>query len=92
MTERIEITVYQDSDVGSLGADATQETLDGYCANLAEHLAEQFPAYDFAVEQTLGGKRGRQTVSGDATDEQLESIRDYVRDLTAGDGWVELLP
>lgn len=92
MHSRIEITVYQDSDVGSLGPDATHDTLDGYCANLAKHLSDKFPAYDFTVEQALGGRSKGLVVAGNASDEQLEPIREYVRDLTAGDGWTDLVP
>ena len=37
------ITVYIDQDYLALGPDATQDDLDNYAQNLAEHLAEKFP-------------------------------------------------
>lgn len=80
------ITVYQDSDFSSLGPDATQSDLDGFCSNLAAHLEERFPGKCIEVEQCLGGQRAGRICPAD------DEIDEYVREFNAGDGWVELLP
>lgn len=83
--ETIRCTVYVDQDFLTLGPDATQTDLDVYVENLATHLAERFPGREITIETILGGQRaGRVCPQDDAIDE-------YVRDLNAGDGWIELL-
>ncbi len=79
------ITVYQDSDAGSLGPSATQADLDGFCVNLAAHLSARFGVV-VEVDQIPGGKRAGRICP--ANDE----IEEYVRELNGGDGWVDLLP
>jgi hypothetical protein len=75
------ITVYISTD---LGPDYTQADLDGYAENLASHLHERF-GVDVEVEQVLGGGS-----RGPCPDN--DEIAQYVRDLQAGDGWIDLLP
>jgi hypothetical protein len=83
------ITVYQDADPSTLGEDTTKATLDGYCENLSARLEEQFPDLSFMVVQTLGSNR---RAHGHATDAQLDAVEAFVRDLTGGDGWIDLVP
>lgn len=83
---KVPATVYIDHDYLSLGPDATQADLDGYSQNLATHLAERFPGREITVEQVLGGKRAGRVCPGD------DEIDEYVRELQAGDDWVDLLP
>jgi len=80
-------TVRIDSDYSGLGAGATQETLDGYAENLAAKLADQY-GVTVEVVQDLGG-RG-QCVGPD--DEVAEQIHQAVRDIQAGNDWIDLLP
>jgi len=83
--ERTTVTVYQDSDVLSLGPEATQEDLDGFCANLAAHLADKF-GVAVEVEQRLGGELGGRVCP------ENDEIDEYVRELERGDGWLSFLP
>lgn len=78
------ITVYINEDYSTLGVGATQDDLDRYAENLEEHLSLRF-GRDVTVETCLGGERaGRKCLQDD-------EINDYVRELEAGDGWVEIL-
>lgn len=79
------IIVYQDSDYLSLGPEATQADLDGFCANLAEHLSEKF-AQPVEVEQRLGGKLAGRCCPAN------EEIDEYVTELCRGDDWMDFLP
>jgi hypothetical protein len=83
MTNMNSITVYIDSDYLALGCDATQDDLDTYAQNLAEHLVTQFPGKTIEVEQKLGGGR--------TPCPENEEIDEYVRDFQAGDDWTDLL-
>lgn len=77
-------TVYIDQDYLTLGPSATQEDLDRYAANLETHLSERFDC-EIEVKTCLGGKQcGSKCPTNDEIDE-------YVRELEAGDGWVDLL-
>ncbi len=84
MTTTKTTTVYIDSDASTLGPDATQEDLDLYTENLAAHLAKRFSC-SIEVEQRLGG--GPLHNACPSNDE----IAEYVAEMHAGDGWVELL-
>ena len=76
------ITVYIDQDYLTLGGAATQDDLDAYANNLANHLGDKFPGKSFDVEQVLNP---RDPCPGD------EAVSEYVRDLQRGDGWLDLL-
>ena len=76
--------VYIDQDPQTLGEDATQADLDRYCSNLEAHLAERFNR-PIEIIQILGGHLcGRKCPESD-------EIGRHVRELEAGDGWLELL-
>lgn len=78
------ITVYIDADPDSLGAGSTQDELDSYTQNLADHLCARF-SVSIHVEPVIGGKR-----AGSKCPER-EDIDEYVTELEAGDGWLALL-
>lgn len=74
-------TVYISSETETLGSGATQADLDRYATNLAAHLTERF-GRPCEVEQRIGSP---EPCPGD------DEINEYVGDLQAGEGWLDLL-
>ena len=73
-------TVTISNDYSNLGDAATREDLERYAENLQAHLAERF---DREVVVNIGS-----VMSATADD---ADVREYVQELHAGDGWLELL-
>lgn len=78
------VTVYIDQDCKTLGPDATADDLETYRSRLEAHLEEHF-GRDVTVRTQLGGQVAGSKCPAD------EEIDEYVRDLEAGDGWLELM-
>lgn len=74
------VTVTISNDYSNLGDAATREDLERYAENLQARLAERF---DREVVVNIGS-----VMSATADD---ADVREYVQELHAGDGWLELL-
>jgi hypothetical protein len=74
-------TIYLSNDVSTLGPEATQEDLDRYAENLRIGAIERFDLDECVVN--IG------TVA--RTDSDNAPVREWLRELDAGDGWLQFV-